>query len=177
MRFSSLLIIVLASGCSLQSEKSIDDIPATVTAHVMDDASYWALRKPFDQYLPDSVPEAEVEAELDVMQKRFRAAMSQLGAEGDDWELPGHYQHVRVFYAYLYSRSLYTPKFAKIVQDTMQGFDDRWIGEFECYEVPGCDDRGFTQPVYLNGKLVFTTDDNIDELIPALGLHQEDVEP
>ncbi|MEM7313538.1 MAG: hypothetical protein AAF497_10345 [Planctomycetota bacterium] len=148
-------------------------MPPPVQAQVMDAASYWALRKPFEQYLPDSVPEAEVEAELDVVQRRFRAAMSQLGAEGEDWELPGHYQHVRVFYVYLYSRSLYTPKLTKIIQDTMQGFDDRWIGEFECYEVPGCNDRGCTQPVYLNGKLVYKKGHESDQLILTLGLSPE----
>lgn len=59
----------------------------------------------------------------------------------------------------------------------MRGYDDRWIGEFECYDVPGCDDRLFTQPVYLNGEFVFTKDDEINELIAALGLERSDVEP
>ena len=89
---------------------------------------YRALRMPFDRYLPESVPAEEVEAELDVMQARFRKVMAELGEEGEDWELPDHYQHVRVFYAYLLRRKVYQPRLAEIIRETMEGFEKPWIG-------------------------------------------------
>lgn len=98
-RFVTLSMIVVASGSGCESpiRTAVDEVPTTATAQVLDDSAYWELREPYDKYLPDSIPEAEVQAELAVMQKRFRTAMSELGVEDRDWELPRHYQHVRVF--------------------------------------------------------------------------------
>jgi len=97
---------------------------------------YKAVMRPLDNYLPDSVPAEEVEADLKIMQDRFRAGMSGLGIEGTDWEFPGHYQHVRVFYVYVYSESLYRPELVRLIETTMAGFDASWVGEFECFPVP-----------------------------------------
>ncbi len=176
MKTATALVLLLALGCTSNDTRVTQEMTSKIIARVLEDSAYWEMRKPYDQYLDDSVHEEEVDSELDVMQKRFRDAMSELGNENDDWEFPGHSQHVRVFYVYLYSKKLYSPKLASIIQDTMRGYDDRWIGEFECYEVPGCDDGRITQPLYLNGAFVFTKDDAIDELLPALGLQREDVE-
>ena len=97
---------------------------------------YWALMLPFDTYLPDSVPAEEVKADLASMQSRFRAGMSRLGSEGSDWEFPGHYQHVRVLYVYIYSPELYRPELARLIETTMEGFDTSWVGRFECFPIP-----------------------------------------
>jgi len=97
---------------------------------------YRALMVPLDTYLPDSVPSEEVEAELAIMQNRFRTGISRLGSEGSDWEFPGHYQHVRVFYVYVHTPELYCPALTQLIETTMKGFDTRWVGEFECFPIP-----------------------------------------
>ena len=118
---------------------------------------YWKLRKPYDLYLPGSISADEVEAELDVIQKRFREGATGLGTEEEAWAFPGHYQHVRVFYVYVRMPEVVCPLFARAVQRAMAGFEDRWIGEFECYEEAD-EAGGMSIPVYLHGSFVFEDD-------------------
>ena len=171
------LLALLLVGCDHGHDIDTEPDSLPMTARVLDNDSYRALKQPFDKLLPDSVPVDAVEAELAVMKDRFRNAMSKLGTEGEDWALPGHYQHVHVFYVYLHTRSMYSPQLVEIIRDTMQDYDASWIAQFECYNVPGCADRRITLPLYHNGQFVFSKDHIIDDLIPALGLEREDVEP
>ena len=146
---------------------------APPNARVLSDDAYWALREPFDKYLPDSVPAEEVEAELTVMQARFREAMGGIGEEDEDWEFPGHYQHVRVFYVYVNNPKLYTPELANAIRSAMAGFEEPWIGEFECYSVPGREEGMMTIMLYQRGDFIFTRDDEVGALLPALGLAEQ----
>jgi hypothetical protein len=113
---------------------------------------YRSLRLPFDTYLPDTVPAEEVKAELAVMEKRFRAGASALGSENSDWERPGSYQHVRVFFVYLFGPAMYCPEFASLIETTMEGFDGKWIGEFECFPIPGT--GGWADLVYYKSEFI-----------------------
>jgi hypothetical protein len=144
-----------------------------VNARVLSGDDYWALREPFDQYLPDSVPAEEVEADLAIMQARFRDAMDGRGQEDDDWEFPGHYQHVRVFYVYLNNPKLYTPELTSAIRGAMAGFERPWIGEFECYSLPGREEGLMTIMLYQAGDFIFTSDDEVGEFLPALGLTEQ----
>ena len=137
---------------------------------VLQEKAYWDLRKPYDMYLPDSVSADDVEAELEIIQSRFRGSVGHLGEEGDAWELPGHYQHVRVFYVYLYSPLLYTPELASAVQRALEGYDE-WICEMECYSIPGDDaDGSMRTPVYLKGRFYMEPADAPEFFASALGL-------
>ncbi len=137
---------------------------------VLPDKAYWDLRKPYDMYLPDSVSADDVEAELDDIQSRFRESVIHLGAEDDAWEFPGHYQHVRVFYVYVYSLAIYTPDLATAVHRALEGFDE-WICELECYSIPGDGaDGSMRTPVYLKGQFYTEPADAPEAFASALGL-------
>ena len=125
---------------------------------IVPEEEYWNLCQPYDQYLPDSVPAEAVESEVDVMQKRFREEAVSLGEEGETWFFPEHYQHVRVFYVYVFMPAAVTPLLARAVQKAMSGFEDRWIGEIECYEEAG--GRGDMSVIlYLHGDFVLEDDE------------------
>lgn len=137
---------------------------------VLPEKAYWELRKPYDMYLPDSVPEDVVDTELDVIQARFREHVAELGAEDEAWEFPGHRQHVRVFYIYLYSPQLYTPQLATAVHRALEGLDE-WICELECYSIPGDDAEGSMRlPVYLKGLFYTVLADAPEAFASALEL-------
>lgn len=141
-------------------------------ARVLSDEAYWALRKPFDKYLPDSVPAEEVKAELAVMQERFREAMGGIGKEDEDWEFPGHYQHVRVFYVYVNNPDLYTPELTNAIRVAMAGFEEPWIGEFECESAPGREWM-MTMMLYQRGDFIFTRAHEVADFLPVLGLTEQ----
>lgn len=120
-------------------------------------------------YLADSVSADEVAGELNTIQCRFRAYISHLGDEGEAWEFPGHYQHVRVFYVYLHSAALYTPGLATAVGEALEGFD-RWICELECYSAPTTPRRAMITPVFLNGDFYMEENDLPEQFAAALKL-------
>ena len=137
---------------------------------ILPEKTYWDLRKPYDMYLPDSVSGDGFEAELDLIQTRFRESVAELGAEDDAWEFPGHYQHVRVFDMYLYSPTIYTPALAAAIHRALEGFDE-WICELECYSIPGDDaEGGMRTPVYLKGRFYTEAADAPEAFASALGL-------
>lgn len=137
---------------------------------VLPEKAYWELRKPYDMYLPDSVSADDVEAELDIIQNRFRESVAPLGEESDAWEFPGHYQHVRVFYVYLYARELYTEELAAAIHRALEGFDE-WICEMECYAIPTDEaEGGMRTPVYLKGRFYTEPADAPEAFASALGL-------
>ena len=140
-----------------QAKKHQMNSDKPVVIRIVGKEEYWKLREPYDRYLPDSVPAEEVEAELDLIEKRFREDAAVLGEEEETWAFPGHYQHVRVFYVYVNKPVAVCPSLAMAVQRAMSGFEDRWIGEFECYEkAGGAGDMSI--PLYLHGEFVFEDD-------------------
>ena len=104
-----------------------------------------------------------------MIQKRFREESQAFGEEGVAWSFPGHYQHVRVFYVYVLEPMVVSPLFAQAVEKAMAGFQDRWIGEFECYEEPGGLTGRMSIIIYLHEVFVFQDGDLARQLAAALG--------
>lgn len=90
----------------------------------------------FDKRLPENATHDAFEAQLTEMQSRFRRLASEIGTEGDDWELSPIYGNVLVFYVYLSNAKMYTPKLMEAISNTMTGFDELWIAELECFDPP-----------------------------------------
>lgn len=139
-------------------------------AKILPESAYWELRRPFDSYLPVTVEVSLVKSELGLMQTHFRDGLAADWDEGEDWELPGHYQHVRVFYTYLYTTALYSPLLTQLIRETISLPKENWIGEFECYGLPGANDRECVDMVYYEKSFLFCEGDNCHGLVKALGL-------
>jgi hypothetical protein len=138
-------------------------------ARIVSSEQYWSLRKPHDCYLPDSIPAADVERELLTIQSRFRAAVRYWGDESVDWEFPGHYQHVKVLYVYIYSELFYRPKLTEVIESSLAGFDG-WVAELECYSAPGVEDDTLFMPLFRNGEFILDAEDKPLAFATTLGL-------
>lgn len=65
---------------------------------------------------------------------------------------------------------LYTPELTSAIRTAMAGYEEQWIGEFECYSLPGRKEGMMTVMLYHRGDFIFTRDDEVGEFLPALGL-------
>jgi hypothetical protein len=97
---------------------------------------FQAYHDPFDKRLPPDATHNLFEAQLTEMQSRFRRFASDIGIEGEDWELPPHYQDALVFYVYVNDAKMYTPKLVYALSEAMAGFDEMWLAELECFNPP-----------------------------------------
>ncbi len=91
MKTATALVLLLALGCTSNDTRVTQEMTSKIVARVLEDSCILGNAKTLRPDLDDSVHEEEVDSELDVMQKRFRDAMSELGNENDDWEFPGHF--------------------------------------------------------------------------------------
>ncbi len=114
---------------------------------------FQAYHAPFDKRLPADASHNLFEAQLTEMQKRFRRAASAIGTEGEDWELPPHYQDALVFYVYVNNAKMYTPELLYAISEAMAGFDEMWLAELECFNPP-LKPGGVTFLAYHKGHLL-----------------------
>lgn len=148
----------------------MDQPSRNITAKFMPWDDFQARLRPFDRRLPDDVDHDLYAKQLSEMKLRLREQISDLGTEGDDWELPPDFQDALVFYLYLNTPTMYKPGLIEALASSMSGHDGAWIAEIECFDPP-LKPGGITFLAYHNGELWADDGEETRALVSQLQIH------
>jgi len=74
------------------------------------------------------------------IKRRFAEEMGESLKLDVDYEFPDWHHNIRLFWLYLYSERLFSPRLLDAICAALAPYDDRWFAQCECYSdqsVPG----------------------------------------